>query len=73
MNIARDRYLDDTSRLYIRLVLQTGTQVMHSALSDAPEETRQRVGDALTRALNEIEALLKPVMPAGSPTPRSAA
>jgi hypothetical protein len=62
MNIARDRYLDDTNDYQIRLVLQTSTQIMHSALSDASEEIREQVGTVLVRALNEVQAILQPII-----------
>ncbi len=62
MMISRERHLDDTARHRVALVLQTATTEMHSVLADAPEEIREQVGDALVRALDAVEAALKPLL-----------
>lgn len=61
MIITRERYLDDASRYHLSLVLQTRTREMHSLLSDAPEDVRERLGDLLAQALDQIQIALKPV------------
>lgn len=60
MVIARERYLDDTSRFRVTLELASGTGAMHSLLSELPAEAHARLGDALVRALDEIAAALAP-------------
>jgi hypothetical protein len=62
MIISRDRYLDDTALHHISLALQTRTHAMHSLLSDAPEEIRERIGEALARTLADIQSLLRPLV-----------
>jgi len=60
MVIARERYLDDTSRFRVSLELASRTDVMHSVLSELPAEVHASLGDALVRALDEIAAALAP-------------
>ena len=60
MVIDRERYLDDTSRYHLTASLTTRTGVMHSLLTNVPDEERQAIGDVLVRALDEIEERLKP-------------
>jgi hypothetical protein len=60
MRISRDRSLDDTARYNFSLSLQTHTPEMHSLLSDAPEEVRERLGEVLVQALDQIDGMLKP-------------
>jgi hypothetical protein len=62
MMISRERHLDDTARHRVALVLQTATTEMHSLLADAPDDVREQVGDALIRALDAVEAALKPLL-----------
>lgn len=63
MIIARERYLDETSNFHLTLSLVTRTGVMHSLLSNVPEEERATISEILVRALNEIEQRLKAHLP----------
>ncbi len=60
MNIARERYLDDTSRFHLTVKLETRTGAMHSLLSNVPPEDREAIGDVLVHAMDEIVARLRP-------------
>jgi hypothetical protein len=60
MVIARDRYLDDTSRYLFTLELRTRTLTAHGLLTDVGREEQQAIGDILVRALDEIAARLAP-------------
>ena len=60
MMIDRERYLDDTRRYHLTASLTTRTGVMHSLLTNVPDEDRQAIGDVLVRALDEIEKRLQP-------------
>jgi hypothetical protein len=62
MIISRERYLDDGPLHHVGLVLQTRTREMHSLLSDAPEDVRERIGDILVHALDEVQAVLTPAL-----------
>ncbi|MBI2220779.1 MAG: hypothetical protein HYU53_06185 [Acidobacteria bacterium] len=63
MIIARERYLDETSNFHLTLSLVTRTGVMHSLLSNVPDEERAAISEILVRALNEIEQRLKAHLP----------
>jgi hypothetical protein len=60
MTITRERYLDETSQYHLTISLVTRTGIMHSLLSNIPEEERTSISDILVRALNEIEERLRP-------------
>lgn len=66
MVVARERYLDDSSRYRLTLELRSGTGEMHSVLSTLSDEAAGHLGDVLVRALDEIAAVL-PAPPATSP------
>lgn len=59
MRIARERYLDDTSRFLLELSLLTRTSELHSLLSNVPQEERDAIGDLLVSALDAIAARLR--------------
>jgi hypothetical protein len=63
MEIARERFLDDTRRFHLTISLRSRTTEMHSALSALSPDQRDAVGLALARALDQIQE----VMAAGSP------
>jgi hypothetical protein len=54
MEIARERFLDDTRRFHVTLALRSRTPEMHSALSALSRDEREAVAVALARALDEI-------------------
>lgn len=58
MEIARERFLDQTRDYHVSLILRSRTTTMHSVLSDLTAEERDRVSTALVRALDEIAAVV---------------
>lgn len=64
MVIARERYLDETSRYHLTLSLSTRTGELHSLVSALPAEAVERISGALVRALDEVQATLAPVIAA---------
>jgi hypothetical protein len=60
MEIARERFLDDTRQLHLNLTLRSRTTEMHSALTALSSEQRDAVGAALARALDDISAIVQP-------------
>lgn len=54
MEIARERFLDDTRSYHVTLSLRSRTTEAHSVLSALTREERDRVALALARALDEI-------------------
>ena len=59
MVIERERYLDDTSGRLISLGVRSRTPEMHSLLTSLTAEERAAVGDAITRALDQVAAILR--------------
>ena len=58
MEIARERFLDDTRRFHLTLSLRSRTSEMHSALSALSPDERDAVSLAMARALDEIQEVL---------------
>ena len=61
MRIARERYLDDSTRWFLTLDLWTRTAEMHSAMDALSPEQRQAIGDAIVDALDRIARIVEPV------------
>jgi hypothetical protein len=59
MEIARERFLDDTRRLHVSLLLRSRTTEMHSALTSLTNDQRDAVAAALARALDDISAIVR--------------
>jgi hypothetical protein len=59
MEIARERFLDDTRRFHLTISLRSRTPEMHSTLSGLSADQRDAVAVALARALDEIQGLLQ--------------
>ena len=58
MEIARERFLDDSRRLHLTLSLRSRTTEMHSRLTALTSDEREAVGAALARALDEIGVIV---------------
>ncbi len=58
MEIARERFLDDSRLYHITLTLRSRTTEMHSALTAMSSDERDAVNAALARALNDIRDIL---------------
>jgi hypothetical protein len=60
MEIARDRFLDLSRDFHLTLAVRSRTTPMHSALTALTADERELVSRTLARALDEIEAVVKP-------------
>ena len=58
MEIARERFLDDTRLYHVTLSLRSRTTETHSLLTSLSSDERDAVGVALARALDEISAVV---------------
>jgi hypothetical protein len=58
MEIARERFLDDSRRYHVTLTLRSRTTETHSLLTSLSTDERDAVGLALARALDEISAVV---------------
>lgn len=60
MEIARERFLDESKAFHLTLSLRSRTTEMHSALTALSDGERDAVAQALARALDEIGHVIKP-------------
>jgi hypothetical protein len=60
MEIARERFLDDSRTYHLSIGLRSRTTEAHSLLSGLSPDEREQVGVAIVRALDEIEKVVKP-------------
>lgn len=67
MEIARERFLDQSRDYHVSLILRSRTTTMHSVLSGLTTEERDRVNAALVRALDEIGAVVCRHLPVPRP------
>ena len=58
MEIARERFLDDTRRFHLTISLRSRTSEMHSVFSGLSADQRNAVGVALAKALDEIQEVI---------------
>ena len=58
MEIARERFLDDSRQYHLTLMLRSRTTETHSLLTSLSSDERDEVGSALARALDEISAVV---------------
>lgn len=64
MEIARERFLDGGREYHLTLALRSRTTSMHSALTALTPEEREQVAAILSRAMDEIEAVVRAHVPA---------
>ena len=75
MEIARERFLDDSRLYHLTLILRSRTTETHSLLTSLTSDERDAVSVALARALDEISAVVarrRPSPPEASPADRPA-
>lgn len=63
MEIARERFLDDTRQYHVTLALRSRTTETHSLLTSLSSDERDAVSLALARALDEISAVVARRLP----------
>jgi hypothetical protein len=68
MEIARERFLDQTRDYHLTLGVRSRTTPMHSALTALSADERDQVARVLARALDEIADLLRPHLGGAAPT-----
>jgi hypothetical protein len=61
MRIARERFLDDSTRWSLSLELWSRTSEMHSTLDALTPEQRQAIGEAMVDALDRIARIVEPI------------
>jgi hypothetical protein len=70
MEMARERFLDESRQYHLSLTLRSRTTEMHSVLTSLSGDEREAVSVALARALDEISAVVaRRVLPRSDSTP----
>ena len=59
MEIARERFLDDSRTFHLTVGLRSRTTAAHSLLSGLTDDERAQVSAAIVHALDEVERILR--------------
>lgn len=72
MEIARERFLDDSRTYHLTIAVRSRTTEAHSLLSVLTTDERDQVSLAIVRAMDQIEQIVRPHLRAGlgRPQPR---
>lgn len=60
MEIARERFLDDSRTYHLTIGVRSRTTAAHSLLSALTPEEREQINLAIIRAMDQIEQIVKP-------------
>jgi len=60
MEIARERFLDDSRVLHLGIGLRSRTTAAHSLLTSLTPDEREQVNLAMIKALDQIERIVRP-------------
>jgi hypothetical protein len=60
MEIARERFLDDSRTFHLTIGIRSRTTEAHSLLSSLSPEEREQVGAAIVTAMDQIEKIIRP-------------
>jgi hypothetical protein len=63
MEIARERFLDDSRNLQLTIGVRSRTTAAHSLLSSLTPEEREQVNLAIVKAMDQIEEIVRPHLP----------
>jgi hypothetical protein len=59
MEIARERFLDDSRTYHLTIGVRSRTTEAHSLLSALTPEEKEQVGLAIVKAMDQIEGIVK--------------
>jgi len=59
MEIARERFLDDSRTYHLTIGIRSRTTAAHSLLSALSPEERDEVGAAIVKAMDQIEKIVQ--------------
>lgn len=60
MEIARERFLDDSRTYHVSIGIRSRTTQAHSLLTALTADERQQVSDAIVKAMDQIEKIVRP-------------
>ena len=66
MEIARERFLDDSRTYHLTVAIRSRTAAAHSLLSGLTDDERAQVSAAIVRALDEVERIVRSRIPTRS-------
>ena len=69
MEIARERFLDDTRTYHVPIGVRSRTTQAHSLLTSLTPEERERVSMVIVNAMDQIEKIVRPYLPSEKPRP----
>jgi hypothetical protein len=67
MEIARERFLDDSRTYHLTIGLRSRTTEAHSLLSLLTPDEREQVSVAIVTAMDRIEQIIRPHLAAAKP------
>ena len=65
MEIARERFLDDTRTYHLTIGVRSRTTQAHSVLTSLTPDEREKVSAAIVKAMDQIEQIIRPHLTAG--------
>jgi hypothetical protein len=60
MEIARERFLDDSRTYHLTIGIRSRTTAAHSLLTSLTPEEREQVNLAMVKAMDQIEKIVRP-------------
>jgi hypothetical protein len=66
MEISRERFLDESRTFHLTIGLRSRTTEAHSLLTALTAEERDQVSVAIVKAMDQIEKIVRPHLPAKS-------
>ena len=60
MEIARERFLDDSRSYHLTIGIRSRTTAAHSLLSALSPEEKEQVNAAIVNAMDQIEKIIQP-------------
>ena len=66
MEISRERFLGDGRTYHLTIGVRSRTTEAHSLLSELTQDERDRVGEAIVKAMDQIEKIVAPHLNATS-------
>ena len=66
MEISRERFLDDSRTYHVSIGIRSRTTQAHSLLTALTPDERQQVSDAIVKAMDQIEKIVRPHLDSNS-------
>lgn len=66
MEIARERFLDDSRTYHLTVGVRSRTAAAHSLLSALTDDERAQISAAIVKALDEVERIVRRHLPSTS-------